>query len=73
MKRALRDSRNEKSGDEGQSHTRDDQGESNWYYGKVTKSELGLQGTQMADLYTGEPGVYMARSRVYSKGMSHDP
>jgi len=24
-------------------------------YGIVTKSELGLQGTQMADLYTGEP------------------
>ena len=44
-------------------------------YGMVTKSELGLQGTQMADLYTGmlmclgqvsgeAAGVYVAGSRV---------
>ena len=62
------------------SHTQgDEQGESNWLlhrmYGMVTKSELGLQGTQMADLYTGRPqylgqvsgeatGVYVAGSRV---------
>jgi len=63
----------------GQSHTGDDQGESNWLlhrvYRMVTKSELGLQGTQMADLYTGMllclgqvagelTGVYVAGSRV---------
>ena len=44
-------------------------------HGIVTKSELGLQGTQMADLYTGMllclgqvagelTGVYVAGSRV---------
>ena len=64
-----------------------DQGESNWLlhrmYGMVTKSELGLQGTQMADLYT---GMLMCLGQVagklqvstwqgqglYSKGMSHE-
>jgi len=29
--RSLRDSKDEQSGDEGQSHTGDEQGESNWY------------------------------------------
>jgi len=37
-------------------------------YRIVTKSELGLQGTQMANLYTGSQCVYVAGSRVYSKG-----
>src|SRR6267142_459465 len=59
------------------SHTGDEQGESDWYFRCeiITKSELGLQGTQMADLYTGMllclgqvagelTGVYVAGSRV---------
>ena len=32
-------------------------------YRIVTKSELGLQGTQMADLYTGSQCVYVAGLR----------
>jgi len=57
VKRALRDSRNEQSGDEGAVTHRNEQGESNWYfwYKIITKTELGLQGTQIAALYTGEP------------------
>jgi len=63
---------------------RDDQGESNWLlhrmYRMVTKSELGLQGTQMADLYTGEAAVSRTGLCVstwqgkglYSKGVSHE-
>ena len=70
-----------------QSHTGDEQGESNWYSLQgnriITKSELGLQGTQMADSYTGrlqylgqvsgKQCVSMWQGQgLYSKGMSHE-
>ena len=77
MKRFLRDLRMDEVVIRGQSHTGDEQGESDWYFRCeiITKSELGLQGTQMADLNTGMllclgqvagelTGVYVAGSRV---------
>ena len=49
-------------------------------YERITKSELGLQGTQMADLYTGRlqclgPVLCVSTWQgkgLYSKGMSHE-